>query len=205
MKRGSLTNGMIRESMPVCTGVFHAQHNYLHPIHVFIPINRGTKPSCPIYVLETLCNPAARDHCQTKILLTYGRILLPWDVVQQHRDTTPARNIPPRNSRQVQQPRTSHLTPCPWNHYLPGVRGVKWITAPCSKEVEIDLWCWTPAWLPLPSFLSPVDEDMAMLEGQASFQRGQVPNSTDWSRLVGDRCLVPRLLCKSQRVTPSSN
>lgn len=40
-----------------------------------------------------------------------------------------------------------------------------------------------------------------MLEGRAPFQREQVPNPTDRPCLVGDRCLIPRFLCKSQLVT----
>lgn len=39
---------------------------------------------------------------------------------------------------------------------------------------------------------------MAVLEGWAPFQRDQVLNLADCPRLVGDRCLVPRFLCKSQ-------
>lgn len=208
MKCGSFTNGMIRESMAVCMGVFHTivctPNTYLSP------------------------QTEGPHHCVLFMSWKYFIIQLPGIIVKLkscwlldiycNLETWYNRNIPPRIWMQVHQPRISHLPPgcllilgtIIYIIFLSQLinqagRGVKWITASHSKELGTDLWCWTPAWLLLPSFLSPMEEDMAMLEGQASFQRVQVPNPPDWPGLVGDRCPIPRLLCKSQRVAPSSN
>lgn len=120
----------------------HTTHNYTHPEHIFIHINRGTEPSCPIYVQQNTYNLASVARSQTKILLAMD-ILCCLETWRKSRETQwePAISSPgfQGKTRRTAQgiPHDTCVTPY---HYLWGGRGVKWIPASCSKETGGGNW-----------------------------------------------------------------
>lgn len=168
MKCVSFTNGMIRESMPVCTGVFHTQL-FAPQTHIYPHKQRGLFMDHPVLFISwkyfIIQLPGIIVKLKSCWLMDIYCCLETWSnsTETQHRPGISHPGL--QGSYNSPGHPTWHLcvSPYPWNHYLQGGRGFKWITAPRSKEVGTDLWCWIPAWLLLPSFLSPMDEDMAML------------------------------------------
>lgn len=116
----------------------HTTHNYMCPKHIFIRINRGTKPSCPICVQQNIYNPILRAHCLTKISLTLDLPLMPRDLAQQLRDTTSTITIQPWISRKdtLQQLRISRMTAYRRCRSLRGGKGVKRTPASCSRTTR---------------------------------------------------------------------
>lgn len=117
----------------------HTTHNYMHPEHILIRINRRTKPSCPIYVQQNTYNPVSRAYSQTKILLTMD-ILCCLETWPNRRETrcqlaisSPGFQGKTRTTAQ-DIPHDTCVTPYHRNRSLQGGRGVKWMPASCSKE-----------------------------------------------------------------------